>query len=43
MSDGKREQFETTEEEIEEEGPSIELRDSVARLNEHQDQLLAQI
>ena len=40
-SDGKREQFETTEEEIEEEGPSIELRDSVARMNEQQDQLLA--
>ena len=33
-SDGKHEQFETTEEEIEEEGPSIERGDSVGRLND---------
>ena len=33
LSDGKREQFETTEDELEEEGPSIELRESRAGLD----------
>ena len=43
LSDGNAEQFETTEEEMEEERPSLELCDSVARLKKQEDQLLAEV